>query len=705
MEEIREFAGLTLDGFQVEAVTALSSGHNVIVGAPTGTGKTLIADYLVDCVLRRGTGVVVFTAPIKALSNQKFRSYRKKYGEENVGLVTGDMVINRHAPLQVMTTEILRNILLTDDKRSIEKLEAVIFDEFHFLGDRGRGSIYEETLMYLPARVQVLGLSATLSNMDELAEWIDSIKGQKTKVVTCEKRAVPLSFFVGSREGIFPVESHRQKMRALARKKKRGRAKKELKEFWGGKSGKKPGKVERSTHRDIIRQVDEKDLPLLYFKFSRTQVEKSAKSFARRKGRSYLKKFEVSAVRGWLDDFERDHPEVLGSDLRVLLLRGIGFHHAGLAIPLKRLVEQMFEGRLIKILFSTSTFALGVNAPCRTTVLDKLEKFNGEEIAPLTVRQFMQKAGRAGRRGLDPYGKVIIRMDPDEWAKMGGHMNYLMEGNSEPVESGFSMSLHTICNLLKRGFTRDKIKEILSTSFFAHQERMAWNDEDRKLEEDIDKASMIVNPSEGEEAIIRSVVERAKAAEVRVAGLSEDLDRKMAFLREYKYITADDELAICGKLMTHIQIQEVLMVELIQEGVFDSIEPEDAFALCAGIVADLGRKPSVSMRPDEELRELLEGVVYELLGSKCLAQANEFVDEEAHVDSRMVTLAYEWAHGATFKELLSLISTDTDCSSDVINGLRRAKDLLGQVADAMPFRAKEFHALCQDITREDMAYM
>ena len=192
-----EYRGLTLDAFQEQAITALRDGQSVLVCAPTGTGKTIVADAVVEQALDEGRQVI-YTAPVKALSNQKFRDYCTLHGESRVGLVTGDLVIRRDAPCLVMTTEILRNMLLGDEP--LDNLAAVVLDEIHFLDDRDRGTVWEEVLIYLPNTVKILGLSATLSNRDEFAEWLSEVRGEKVLVVEQDERAVPLEIWIGNRE-------------------------------------------------------------------------------------------------------------------------------------------------------------------------------------------------------------------------------------------------------------------------------------------------------------------------------------------------------------------------------------------------------------------------------------------------------------------------------------------------------------------------
>jgi superfamily II RNA helicase len=349
----------------VEAVEHVRAGRSVLVSAPTGTGKTIIADYIVDKALSENKEVI-YTAPIKALSNQKYRDYCRLHGTENVGLITGDLVINRDAPLRIMTTEILRNMLLQGEE--LPHLAYVIVDEIHFLDDPERGTVWEEVLIYLPHRVKILGLSATLANIDEFAEWLSFVREEEVPVVIEETRHVPLSIFLANRDaGICDFERYRHmhtRWQALASKAMKAEAQEKRRDGGGRRRSGRPRKLRlpgsrETKHWELIRML----------------------------GSGHA-------------EFEK----VMTSEQERMYLKGIAFHHAGAHVGLKAFVEELYEQRMIKVLYCTSTFALGINMPARTVCFQALRKYNGSTVLPLTVRQFMQKAGRAGRRGIDDVG-------------------------------------------------------------------------------------------------------------------------------------------------------------------------------------------------------------------------------------------------------------------------------------------------------------
>ncbi|MFT4626148.1 MAG: superfamily II RNA helicase, partial [Myxococcota bacterium] len=324
-----QYRGLTLDPFQVKAIQALEAGLSVLVCAPTGTGKTIVADWVVDAALAAGKQAI-YTAPIKALSNQKFRDYCRLHGEENVGLVTGDLVIRRDAPCLVMTTEILRNMLLGGDL--LPDLQAVVLDEIHFLDDRDRGTVWEEVLIYLPKRVQIVGLSATLANLDQFASWLEEVREAPIQVVIEEQRAVPLTFH------LYSVDTglvSRKKYDAKWRNKRPALERESGRQAKRGGGGRRRNQ-RRTTHLDAYRALAESELlPFLYFVFSRRDTEECARALGRAVGRrGLLDSEERRAIAERLDRAQDELTDALDPELANLYSRGIAFHHAGLHVQL-----------------------------------------------------------------------------------------------------------------------------------------------------------------------------------------------------------------------------------------------------------------------------------------------------------------------------------------------------------------------------------
>lgn len=450
------YRGYVLDPFQAEAISLLEQGASVLVAAPTGTGKTLIADYVVEKVFRQGREVV-YTAPIKALSNQKFKEFKRFLGEDAVGIITGDVVFQPDAPVRVMTTEIFRNMLHLDPQR-LSQVSYVIFDEIHWLADPERGSVWEESLIFLPPHISFLGLSATVPNVDQLARWVETVQQRPVAVVRHDQRAVPLEhrFFEVSRGFC----TYQQLRRAVERRRR-------VSDFDG--DGRHTHLFPPTTHLDLIITMRREYLPCLFFSFSRRKCEANALELG--EAVDYLDRDQKRQVAMVIEEVlqrygttERTTPNL--STLKHLLLRGIAYHHAGLLPVLKEIVETLFEKRLTYVLYCTETFAVGLNFPCRTVCFDGLTKWDGRAFRPLTNAEYFQMAGRAGRRGIDEKGFVFTvadlnYFDPQEIPEYD-------EGKVEPLVSQFSLSYNTVLNLVRK-LTTEEIHAILRKNFAAYQ--------------------------------------------------------------------------------------------------------------------------------------------------------------------------------------------------------------------------------------------
>ncbi len=701
-----------LDRFQREAIEAIDAGRSVLVAAPTGTGKTLVADYLVDKILAEG-GRIVYTAPIKALSNQKFREYRAQHGAEKVGIVTGDVVINHDAPLRIMTTEILRNILLQQtglagEPAQLGEVRAVIFDELHFMDDPQRGTVWEEVLIYLPSDVTILGLSATLSNLDELALWLSDIHGGGVAVVKENKRAVPLRFRLMNLDS-GPVEVAEFKTRYEAQKKERdgrersrGRGKRD--KFSRGRGGGRGNDTEETGFRDMVAALRDEDLPALFFIFSRKGTEACARAASKRRN-GFLNGAEREAVDVRLDEFRGEHKGILTPDIERMLRHGIGYHHAGLHVHLKPLVEGLYEARLIKLLFCTSTFALGINMPARTVLFEKLRKYDGEQISPLTVRQFMQKAGRAGRRGLDDAGEVIVKMEYKDWRRSAEHVERLMAGQPEPVKSRFNLSFHSVVNLLEQ-YDDEEIQRLLSRSF------LAWQRAGRQetLEQQISLEEARVRSDERRQADGPRVHDARK----RLQKLTRRLERerrwlydqfleKVSFLEGISYLTGR-ELGAGARILKHVQIEEVLVAELVLAGCFEDLSPEELFGVCCGLVTDLPPKVGVALRVPRAISVVLDSILAVVEG-EIVEQAMALAGGEPRFDPRLMALGVRWAEGEPLTDLLTHVRSGSDHAGDLVVAFRRAKDLIGQLRHVFaedPARVKALRAVLRRVTRDEV---
>ncbi len=447
-----KYKGLTLDKFQEQAIEAIEENKSVIVSAPTGSGKTLIADYIIDRDLRKGLQVV-YTAPIKALSNQKYKEFCKDYGEGKIGLLTGDVAKNSSAPVLIMTTEIYRNMVLADDP-AIRDVTYVIFDEIHYINDVERGYVWEESIIFSPPHIRMLCLSATIPNADEFAKWIAKIKGHEVVVVQHTERPVPLHVsFYDTELGITSLA----KFRDFADIPEYGHSM--------GRRRTRPRYIKPPSHLGLIRQIRDK-LPCIFFTFSRAGCQQNARELATKKW------FEPQAaitsfIRKKLEGAPSGINELQSTKLlRQILPFGIGFHHAGLLPIMKEIVEELFGQGLIKVLYTTETFAVGINMPAKTVCIESLRKFDGINFRTMNSKEYFQMAGRAGRRGIDTEGFVFVMIDRREFDH--AKIKKVVTADTEPIKSQFRLSINTVLNLVKRHNTKE-IDEILGKNFDAFQ--------------------------------------------------------------------------------------------------------------------------------------------------------------------------------------------------------------------------------------------
>ena len=446
-----------LDGFQLEAIDALNQGHSVVVSAPTGSGKTLVGEYAIYRALAHGQKVF-YTTPLKALSNQKLRDFRAQFGAEKVGLLTGDLSLNREAQIVVMTTEIFRNMLYAeadDHDDPLENVEAVVLDECHYMNDSQRGTVWEESIIHCPPPIQLVALSATVANAGQLTDWIDRVHGP-TQLVLSDFRPVPLAFSFCSAKGLHPLLNDEgtglHPNCKVWRAPKGGQRK--------GPKTAKPPQPEAPPLGFVVAQMAERDmLPAIYFIFSRRGCDKGVRDL----GKACLVNPEEQArIKVRLDAYIAATPEAVRDGGHAdALLRGIAAHHAGVLPAWKELIEELFQQGLIKVVFATETLAAGINMPARTTVISALSKRTERGHRPLMGSEFLQMAGRAGRRGLDTQGYVVTVQSRFEGVREAGQ---LATSPADPLVSQFTPSYGMVLNLLQR-YDLTKAKELVERSF------------------------------------------------------------------------------------------------------------------------------------------------------------------------------------------------------------------------------------------------
>ena len=476
-----------LDDFQVRACRALEDGAGVLVAAPTGSGKTVVGEFAVHLALTEGAKCF-YTTPIKALSNQKYTDLVRRHGAPSVGLLTGDNTINGEAPVVVMTTEVLRNMIYARS-RTLEGLAYVVMDEVHFLADRFRGAVWEEVIIHLPAAVRLVSLSATVSNAEEFGDWLVTVRGN-TAVIVEEHRPVPLwqHVLAGDRLlDLFVDDAHEKvnpELVRLAREATHWRGggagagavrgvradRADRADRWGGREGARGRRARPPSRAEVIERLDREGLlPAITFIFSRVGCAAAVEACLRA-GLHLLTAPERLEVRALVEERCAELPN---EDLGVLgyyewldgLERGVAAHHAGMLPTFKEVVEELFARGLVKAVFATETLALGINMPARSVVLERLVKWNGDAHADVTPGEYTQLTGRAGRRGIDVEGHAVViyqpGMDPAAVAGLASTRTYPLSSSFAP---SYNMAVHLTGMLGRRA-----ARELLETSFAQFQ--------------------------------------------------------------------------------------------------------------------------------------------------------------------------------------------------------------------------------------------
>lgn len=422
-----------------------------MVCAPTGAGKTVIAEHAIHLAIEQNHRVF-YTTPLKALSNQKYGDFSTKYGINNVGLLTGDTSINRDAQIVVMTTEVFRNMLYGTNFGSVtenmKNVKYVVLDEVHYMNDEQRGTVWEESIIYCPPNIQLIALSATVANADRLTDWINTVHS-RTELVNTDFRPVPLRFYYfdsSQPNTILPLLTPSGQLNSKIRPEKR--------QFHH--RGKLP---EKNTVRDVVRNLHEKDmLPAIYFTFSRKKCDDQMEKCSRM---VLVTPQEQKQIKEMVDKYLAENPYLSKNKHIEYILNGVASHHAGLLPGWKVLIEKLFQKGLIKVVFATETLAAGINMPARSTVISSISKRTDTGHRTLSASEFLQMSGRAGRRGMDETGYVTVvgsQFDsPQDVAE-------LVLSDANPLESRFSPSYSMVLNLLQR-FSLEEAKELILKSF------------------------------------------------------------------------------------------------------------------------------------------------------------------------------------------------------------------------------------------------
>lgn len=725
MDEFSARYPFPLDPFQQEAIAALAQGRSVFVAAPTGTGKTVIAEYAVWAAINAGRRVV-YTTPLKALSNQKFRDFRAQYGAEVVGLTTGDLVENPGAHLVVMTTEVYRNRLLQGD---VGNVAAVVFDEVHYLADPERGTAWEEAIILAPPEVTLVCLSATVPNSNEIAAWISALRGD-IALITSETRVVPLEYLYFANQELLPLVDTQGQLRLT--KAIGGEQARTQRGGWHPRPDGREGRgkpLPAPTPLEVITKLAEIDrLPALYFVFARKLVEDAAAScrdLPRVPHADELLAAYDHHLAG-LPDEDRQLKQV--TDLRSLLPFGVAFHHGGMMPVLKVFVEEQFAANRLRVCFATDTLALGVNMPARTVIIAEPSKFDGERRRLLTPNEFRQMAGRAGRRGMDTLGTVVILYSP----LVSAHrMAELARGDLWPLESAFAPGYNALVNLWQPEVGDRLLVELTAASFkrfqrdddlsnaalerfrvaqrlrqlMAQDERPKTEDQrpetgDEKLKtEEADEAnlnhqSLIIYPqSSGSSLQSSASPERAARLQERLTKLDVNIlesryrarrgarrfvRRLEDVLNQFGYMV-NDRLTRRAKWLERIfDTNALTLAEVLHRRVLDGLEPDEV----AEVVSWFAFDRELQLTPDIPWTPPLaraRRTVYDIHDTVLQAEAQAGIAVSKFLSETFVGPALLWAQGKSLAECANLVQL---AEGDVISGLQKTLDLLGQLREA-----------------------
>ncbi len=628
-----QYQNLQLDPFQEQAVAAIERGESLIVAAPTGCGKTLIAEYAVEVSLRLGKKAV-YTAPVKALSNQKYRDFRQRFGEQAVGIQTGDVTINPGAPLLIMTTEIFRNLILENSGR-LSDIYYTIFDEIHYLDDPERGTVWEESIILAPHEIRFMCLSATVPNIRELTRWMETVRRTPFTMIEETRRPVPLRHhFYSPKFGMMNIKSVRRKYRNNPAERKRFLRRKP------------------SSKRIVELVLEQGNVPVLYFCFNRKACEYHAELHSTL---ALLDEDERLKVRSLVDElvdrYRMSDYERLGH-LRMLWEAGTGYHHAGMLPAAKEIVERLFTAGLIKLLFCTETFAIGINMPARSVIFDELEKFDGVEFNYLMTREYNQMAGRAGRRGMDEVGYVYSQIVPEATDPV--HLERLMYGKNESINSRFYASYSTILNLYSR--FGDDAYTIFEKSLHNF----------RKGEFTISKAY--------------------RKQEVQIAS-------RIRFLQANGFLDGRD-LTQKGALAAAVNGYEIQAAELFYSRSFEQVSVAQIPVVLAALITEESRSRKNASLTSVRMRFEAEKVIHKLRVKEIKHGIEQPIRE---MDFSYAAPVFAWTNGCSLQELVGFGAPE----GDLVRILRMTIQLMRTLRDRIPdeFIADRFHEAMLQVNR------
>ena len=749
-ERFSQSFSFLLDDFQVEGCKTLEIGESVLIAAPTGSGKTIVGEFALYLALNQGKKAF-YTTPIKALSNQKYQDFSEVFGFEKVGLLTGDNSINSEADIVVMTTEVLRNMLYSSSK-TLEKLRYVVMDEVHYLADRFRGAVWEETLIHLPESVQIAALSATVSNAEEFGEWLKLIRGN-TRVIVTEKRPVPLyqQVLMGNRLLDLFVDSGKVNPQVL---------REERASFRGFKGDKwRDQKRIKLSRPEIIEKLSGANLlPAIVFIFSRSGCDLAVKQ-ALSSGIRLTDKFEKEEILSLIEERTASLSE---NDLNVLgfsswsdsLSRGFAAHHAGLLPLFKEIIEELFQKGLLKVVYATETLALGINMPARTVLLERLSKWNGESHVAITPGEYTQLTGRAGRRSIDEEGNAIILWSKDIDALSAAG---LASTRTYPLRSSFKPTYNMAVNLIYQ-MGRERAKNSLGSSFAQFQADRAVvgletqilknnkaldlmrdefnchlgdffqyaqirfdikesEKEMKKLSrrDQIAKEKVIENlrtdlrnhpchqcsdrekharQAERYFRLKREIESLQDKVSMKTKVIPRQFDEIFDILSSRGYISGE-KVSSAGLLLMKIYAEmDLVIAETFRSGIVDDLNPAELVGMLS-IFLHEARKDNPIVLPNSRLQEKISKI------SKIWLSIHEDeikarINQTRSLDIGFFMGAYKWANGASLKSILDEFEIGV---GDFIRSIKQITDLLRQLQIAYPQNKERFTSCIDAINR------
>ena len=731
-----------LDDFQKEAVKYIDEGKSVVVCAPTGAGKTCIAEHAIHRALQDGTKLI-YTTPLKALSNQKFSDFGRKYGEDKVGLLTGDTSINRDAQIVVMTTEVFRNMLYGTNfgelSKNLQGVKYAVLDEVHYMNDEERGTVWEESIIYCPTDIQIIALSATVANAEQLCGWINTVHSA-TECVYTDFRPVPLRFFYYDSSkpfDVLPLLTPEGKLNRKIRPERRDKSfRNKLKQ--------------RTTAKDVIAVLHKKNmLPAIYFTFSRKKCDEQMEKCC---DLDLITKEEATQIQEIVSEYLKENPYLAHNKHLDCIYHGVASHHAGLLPGWKVLVEKLFQKGLIKVVFSTETLAAGINMPARSTVISAISKRTDSGHRMLTANEFLQMSGRAGRRGMDKVGYVVVVgtpfQTPDEVAE-------LVLSDANPLESRFSPKYSMVLNLLQK-FSLAEAKELILKSFgyYSSNDRLkpliAKQESTNKI---IDKINSFICPYKltnkdlldynkvretyvVHRKLAKTLIKQAKQRGQKDAPeVTEFLTKTKKFLEQMKSYHCDicrnykkhmkdigvleryqkqaenlqknivkEKDIYWNKFLNHKAVltqlgyldndfpnekgilcstiraeNELYISEILLSGVLDNLTPSQLSAvICAVITEDLRGDVFPSQSISNEARKALNQIK-NIRRKIAIVQRDCDIDTEMYINSYYSPLIEMWVEGTTWEELSEMTESS---EGDVVRIFKRTIDVLRQIANA-----------------------